>query len=41
MLAVYLFMALGHWDKRSSINKDLDNNQETWSMCLKNYHLRF
>ena len=27
--AAYIFIALGHWDKKSSLNKDLDNNWET------------
>jgi hypothetical protein len=25
--AAYIFIALGHWDKESSLNKDLDNRQ--------------
>ena len=39
--SIYIY---GHWTTGttgSSINKDLDNNQETWSTCLKNFHLLF
>jgi len=37
-------MALGHWDKESSLNKDLDNNWETVlqkTIYLRKFHLRF
>ena len=43
--AVYIFMALGHWDKKDSLNKDLDNRQgnciKQEAIYLKKSHLRF
>ena len=43
--AAYIFIALGHWDKESSLNKDLDNRQgncnKQETIYLKKSHLRF